>query len=88
MRVRFSGTLLRFVNYQREHTFSGTCVGEVLNAAVEQFPQLDQSLRSGSGAIRASNMLFLNGEQLDRDDLERPVHDDDTLEILTAIAGG
>ena len=88
MRFSFSGTLMRFVDFQREHAFEATTLAGALEALVAAYPQLRPVLYSSSGALRPTHRLFLNGEQVLSDELARPVGAADTVEILTAIAGG
>lgn len=88
MRFRFSGTLMRFVDFQRELAIAAPTIAGGLDQLIAAHPQLRNVLFTGAGALRETNRLFLNGEQLVGDDLERAVAETDTVEILTSIAGG
>ncbi|MEM9452708.1 MAG: MoaD/ThiS family protein [Myxococcota bacterium] len=88
MKVILSGTLLRFVGYEREIEVEARTVGEAINAVEARHDALRNVLRDGSGAVRTTHQLFVNGEQVGRNGLERPVGRADVLEVLTAIAGG
>jgi molybdopterin converting factor small subunit len=88
MRFRFSGALMRFVEFQREQEFPGTTIAEALDAAVAKYPPLRNVLFSASGTLRPTHRLFLNGDQVMNDELQRPISDGDVVEVLTALAGG
>ena len=88
MTFRFSGTLMRFVDFEREREIAAPTVAAALDALVAEFPALRNVLYTASGSLRTTHRLFLNGEQLMPDEIDRPVSKDDTVEILTAIAGG
>lgn len=88
MKVILSGTLLRFVGYEREIEVEAQTVREAIDALEARHEALRRVLRDGNGSVRTSHQLFVNGEQLDRNGLERSVSRGDVLEVLTAIAGG
>lgn len=88
MIFHFSGTLLRFVDFQREIPVAAPTVKDGLVGLVQQQPQLRPVLFDGEGNVRATHRLFLNGEQMPSGSLESPVAESDRIDILTAIAGG
>ncbi|MEO7730739.1 MAG: MoaD/ThiS family protein [Kofleriaceae bacterium] len=91
MKVVFSGTLLRFVNYSKEVDLEAANLHECIGQLSTQFPSLKPVLLTGDGRVRDTHQLFLNGEQLasqERTNAELPLQGNDTLLILTAIAGG
>lgn len=88
MRFRFSGTLMRFVEFEREQTFDAPTIAAGLEMLVTKHPPLRAVLFSGTGAVRQTHRLFLNGNQIMTDELGTAVGDHDVVEILTAIAGG
>ena len=92
MKVVFSGTLLRFVNYSKEVDLEAANLHECIGQLGTQFPSLKPVLLNGDGRVRDTHQLFLNGEQLATEDRtkpgELPLQGNDTLLILTAIAGG
>jgi molybdopterin converting factor small subunit len=88
MRFRFSGTLMRFVEFEREQEFSASTIAEALDSLVGKHPELRSVLFTASGTLRQSHRLFLNREQIMADELGREIGDGDVVEILTAIAGG
>ena len=92
MKVIFSGTLLRFVNYAKEVELEANNLYECIGQLGQQFPSLKPVLLNGDGRVRDTHQLFLNGEQLDRSATraasELQFQGSDTLLILTAIAGG
>jgi hypothetical protein len=92
MKVVFSGSLLRFVNYSREVSLDAENLDQCIGHLVGQFPGLKPVLLSGDGRVRDTHQLFLNGEQVEsqatREPSGFPLKGADTLLILTAIAGG
>jgi sulfur-carrier protein len=88
MKFRFSGTLMRFVEFEREQEFAAKTIAGAIDALIAKHPQLRSVLFSASGTLRQTHRLFLNGEQIMADELEREITDTDVVEILTAIAGG
>jgi hypothetical protein len=84
---------LRFVDYSKEVDVPGDTLAECLQQLTTKFPDLRPVLLDGAGGVRRTHQLYLNGEQVahDRYAAGAPtliVGDDDTLFILTAIAGG
>lgn len=88
MKIVVSGTLLRFVGYQRETEVEAATIREAIAALEARHSALRNVLRDGEGSVRASHQLFVNGEQVGRNALEQSVERSDVLEVLTAIAGG
>ena len=93
MKVVFSGALLRFVDYSKELDIPGDTLAECLAQLTTKFPALQPVLLDAAGGVRRTHQLFLNGEQVPRDRYAAgapalAVGDDDTLFVLTAIAGG
>ena len=88
MKVILTGTLQRFADYKREHIVDGDTLGDGLNALMVAQPRLAKVLMDENGEVRQAHVLFLNGEQIGRDELGKAAGDPDSLEIITAIAGG
>jgi hypothetical protein len=92
MKVVFSGTLLRFVNYAKEVEFAAESLHECIDQLGTRFPSLKPVLLNGDGRVRDTHQLFLNGEQVASADTSDAagfrLQGSDTLLILTAIAGG
>jgi len=92
MKVVFSGTLLRFVNYKKEVELEAANLHECIGQLGAQFPSLRPVLLNGDGGVRNTHQLFLNGEQVDSAVTSNAaachLKGSDTLLILTAIAGG
>ncbi|MGW1871612.1 MoaD/ThiS family protein [Streptomyces mauvecolor] len=86
MTLRFSGLLLRFVDYEREIDVHAPTLGDALTQVEARFPQLREVLRGSEGGLRATHRIFINGE-LASADLNTPLADSDVIEFLTAIAG-
>ncbi len=63
-------------------------VRECLEAVCVRFPSFAEQLFDSGGAVHGFVSLFVNGDEIDRAALDKPVSDDDEVEILAAIAGG
>ncbi|MEV6600166.1 MoaD/ThiS family protein [Actinoplanes sp. NPDC051346] len=88
MHIRLPGTLLHYVGHSDALTYDARTVRDALSTLVEEYPALGLVLLDSSGQVQRFHSLFLNGEQLRHDELDRPAAADDRLEVLTAIAGG
>jgi len=93
MKVILSGALLRFADYSKEVDVAAPTFAACVTELTTKYPQLKPVLLDGDGGVRMTHQLFLNGEQLTReqralDGVPVPVADGDTLFILTAVAGG
>jgi molybdopterin converting factor small subunit len=93
MKIVFSGALLRFVDYSKEVDVPGNTLAECLQQLTTKFPALQPVLLDGASGVRRTHQLFLNGDQVapNRYAAGAPalaVGDDDTLFVLTAVAGG
>ena len=89
MKVKFSGTLLRFVDFRREVTIEDAASPfAALEKLGAQFPKLKPVLFTPEGEVRRVHRVFVSGEQVLGDEFNREISSSDDLEILTAIAGG
>ena len=89
MIIRFSGPLLRFMNYQKEHeVMDATTVEAAIDHLTLMYPNLKPVLYDTQGKVRAAHRLFLNGAQLRSSGIDMQVDSNACLEIITAIAGG
>ena len=93
MKVVFSGALLRFADYSKEVDVPARTLTECIERLTVTLPTLRPVLLDGDGQVRLTHQLFLNGEQVPREQRAPggpavSVADCDTLFILTAIAGG
>jgi molybdopterin synthase sulfur carrier subunit len=88
MILRFSGLLLRLVDYERMLDVKAPTLGAAVQAAEDRFPRLRQVLRDGQGELRGIHRIFINGELSPSACLSTPLKDSDDVEFLTAIAGG
>jgi len=67
----------------------GATVQECLEAVGQRFPGFIEQVVAGDGSVHRFVNLFLNGDELERQQaLGQPVSDGDDIEILAAIAGG
>ncbi|HMW46885.1 MAG TPA: MoaD/ThiS family protein [Cellvibrionaceae bacterium] len=88
MNLAFSGTLLRFVNFQKNLHIEADSIEDALKKLANDYPQSAGVLFDDAGQVRKVHQLFLNGKQVDPAQLSSPVKDSDRLDVLTAIAGG
>jgi hypothetical protein len=88
MKFRFSGVLLRFVDYRREVEVEGSTLGEGIDSLLTQFPKLQSVLIDGQGKVQSAHRLFLRGEPVKMQDRDLRVEKNDSIEVLTTIAGG
>ena len=87
MRIRFSGPLLRLVDYERTIDVSAASLGEALAQIEQRHPRLRPVLKDSEGQLRRAHRVFVNGDSASVD-LSTPLSDSDDVEFLTAIAGG
>lgn len=95
MKFLFSGSLLRFVDFTKEIEVSESTLGLALDALLRARPQLRSVLLDGEQNIRRSHQIFLNGTPIDpryhtdeQGRAELALDPDDTVYVLTALAGG
>ena len=88
MKIVLSGNLRRYTDFEGEVEVTATSVLEALNALVQRHPDLQPVLFEGNGQVRSVHRLYLNGDVLEIDEIDRTLDADDELGILTAIAGG
>lgn len=66
----------------------GVTVGACLAAVNERFPGFGEQVLDAQGRVHRFVNLFVNGDEIGREDLDHPVRDGDEVEILAAIGGG
>ena len=88
MTFRFSGLLLRFVDYQRTVPLPASTLGEALALLNQRYPQLRPVLQDNTGKLRGTHRMFVNGQMVARPSDKMSLAEEDDIEFLTAIAGG
>ncbi len=88
MNISFSGTLLRFVDFQKSIDLEARSVAEALAAVVDRFPRAKPVIYDGDGKVRQVHQIFVNGKQVRADELNQSLAASDRVDLLTAIAGG
>jgi sulfur-carrier protein len=86
--VKVRGVLLRFTNYENEIDVCCDTVRDGLTKLTDVYPNLSEVLMDRDGRVRETHLIALNGEKLAISELDRIVHEDDQLDIITAISGG
>ena len=67
---------------------SGATVRDCLLAVEGRYPGFAEQVFDGAGKLHRFVSLFVNGDEIERDAVDRPLSDADRVEILAAIAGG
>jgi len=66
--------------------------GRTVRACIEEveasYPGFQELVFDAKGELQRFVRLFVNDEQLERDDLDAPVSGDDTVAIMASAAGG
>ncbi|MFI9047269.1 MoaD/ThiS family protein [Streptomyces sp. NPDC053427] len=88
MKVKFSGSLLRFVNYERTVDIDAETLGDVLRHLHDDYPELRPVLWDADGRLAPVHRLVVNDELVTEPDLATPLGEADHVAFLTAIAGG
>jgi molybdopterin converting factor small subunit len=86
MRFRFSGTLLRFTDYQKEIAVEAPTLKAGLDQLIAKYPELNGALFNRLGQLRASHRFFVNGDPVA--DVNQAAGAEDVVDIITAITGG
>jgi molybdopterin converting factor small subunit len=66
----------------------GSTIGECLQAAAKQFPALEKAWFDQQGRFVHYMILFLNGENVPKNDLNTAVKPDDEIYPVLMIGGG
>ena len=88
MMIRVSGALQRFTDYRRVITVDAPTVEAALLKLTGEYQQLRKVVFDREGKVRATNKIFLNGEQLEPAQLASRAGEADSVELLLAISGG
>ncbi|MDD1017051.1 MoaD/ThiS family protein [Pseudomonas rubra] len=91
MKIKLSGNLARFVDYQRELDIE--LPGELtVNAAIEQlvnaYPGLHDVIYDKQGDIKKGYLIAYNGKKLEPNQRDQPVNAQGCIDLFTAVAGG
>ena len=73
---------------QAEVQVEGATVRECIEAVGREFPGFAEQVFDASGAVHRFVTLFINGDEIDRAEVDTAVAPTDEVEILAAIAGG
>ena len=87
--VRIPPVLRAQVGGVKQVDATGSTVGEVLSALLEQHPQLREQLIAPEGGLHRFVNVYVNGRDVRYEgELEAPVGPNDTMVLLPAMAGG
>ena len=88
MKFRFSGALLRYVNYRKEIELDAPTLGSAFEKLALECPLLASVMYDGRGNVQSAHRLFL-GEEMIRDfDPQLALKNTDCIEVVTTSAGG
>ena len=73
---------------QAEIEAAGATVRACLEDAGRQFPGFGELIFDTAGDVQRFVTLFVNGDEIERAAVDRPVEASDRIEILAAVAGG
>ena len=88
MKIKLSGNLKRFAGFNSLVDIDAATVREAITRLVAQYPELGPVLLDHDASVRVVHRLFLDGDQLEQDQLDKSVDARAELGILTALAGG
>jgi len=66
----------------------GGTVRECLDSTAAAFPGLGARRLDPEGRVHRFVTLFVNGDEIDRSDIDRSVAPDDEIDVVAAVAGG
>ena len=66
----------------------GSSVRECLEDVGRRYPGFIEQIFDGGGKVHKFVEVFVNGDELDREEVDRVVGSEDRIEILAAVAGG
>ena len=67
---------------------SGATVRECILAVEGRYPGFAELVLDGAGKVHRFVSLFVNGDEIERGDVDLAVTECDRIEILAAVAGG
>lgn len=73
---------------QPEIATQGSTVRECLEDAGRQYPGFSEQIFDAAGQVHRFVNLFINGDEIERGEIDQAVSESDSIEILAAIAGG
>ena len=88
MNVRMTGALLRFTDYRRVISVTAPTVEAALAKLADEYKPLRSVLFDRLGRVRATHKVFLNGEQLEAEQLTTAAGEADSVDLLLAVSGG
>jgi MoaD family protein len=86
IKIKLSQVLQQFTEQREVVEVKGSTVNECLDDLIRQYPETKKRLFNKDGALLV--LFFLNGENVYKNDLSRPVADGDELYIVPIFAGG
>lgn len=95
MKFEFSGSLLRYVDYERSFESKAGTIGGAFDDLCARYPKIKGILFGADGRLSKAHQIFVNGERIAHEKLSDPkelmgrsVTDKDTVSVLTLITGG
>ena len=66
----------------------GTTVRQCIEAVEKQYPGFGPLVFDGQGAVHRFVSIGVNGEEIDRADVDTPVSATDVVDVISSVAGG
>jgi molybdopterin synthase sulfur carrier subunit len=91
MKVKLSGNLRRFVDFQRELHIDvpgDSTVNNTVQQLVAAFPGLRDVIYDSRGNIKQGYLICYNGTKVESGERDRPVSAQGCIDIFTGVAGG
>lgn len=88
VKVKITTLLLKYTEGQEIVAVDGTTPVECLDEIKSRFPKMKKWLYDKNSELRPQIWLFVNGERIFTDDIDKQLKDGDEISILLAIGGG
>lgn len=88
VKIKLHPHIRSFIKTQGELEVEGRTVGECIAAVNDRFPGFGSKLLEENGNLRKGFKMFVNDMNTYPEDLNKEVHDGDTVTIITYITGG
>ena len=88
VKVKITTLLLKYTDGQEIVEVDGTTPLECLDEIKSRFPGMRKWLYDKNGELRPQIWLFVNGERIFTDDIDKQLKNGDELSVLLALGGG
>jgi len=88
VKINIHKTQRQYTDGQEAVTVKGKTVGECLQALIQTFPRIKESLFDSKGRLLSVVEIYVNMESAYPDELAKAVKDGDEIHITVMLAGG